>query len=1313
MKPKHNLLRNALVLSAGAFGAWSLAAQSVGQWDFDAGNLNATSGSPLTFKDAATQASSQFGTTTALGLPDIGGQPAKVLKVPASADLAGGLGLPVGPNPSGGGTLVSTWTLVLDVLYPAASTGKLRSILDASDFNVDSEVFVTAANAFGTKTAGGGALAANKWYRVAFVVDAAASRVRSYVDGVEVNSTTVAGLVDTRFSLIPGSLTTLFADDNGESAETYVNSIQFRDVALSKGQVLALGGATAAGIPVTLPPVPSGLEKWVPGGKFASRTTPIGAVISTGSTTIQDSTIALKLDGAAVAGPAITRSGELITVVKTPASPFVTGTDHTVVLTYTDSLAGVRSFTNTFTAALFYEDFEGLALVPRLDEVNDATAAFEQAWTNRPPAGWKVDNSKFLATLIGPDNPDDDGDGYADLDGRTEWAGWSFANKDFWVAADNQRRAEFSFASGTVAIADPDEWDDQNHIESLFNSFLKTPEIPLDGIAPGTAFLTFASSWRPEAFDDGLPKFPVDAAGNPINNQTAIVTVSYDGAAPVQVLKFDSKEGSPTFHGDFPNEQVLVQLNNPAGAKKMVLSFELRDGANDWWWAVDNVVINAGSQPPVIGTQPTDIEVLEGQPAPFTAVASGDGLTYQWFKGSGSARTAIAGATTASYSITSAKLTDSGAYSVDVKNSAGTTTSKVVQLSVQVNLAGRLVLLSEDFNGLALGANVDEALAGTAVWTKTAPAGWTIDDTGVPGVGTDQDGITEWAGWSFASREWWASTAGNQRRVEFLKGTGAIAIADSDEWDDVAHAAGNMNTLLKTKSISLAGAKAGSVAIKFDSSWRPEDPQRGTVSVAFDGGAPTVVLELNSSQSSPNYRPDSVNETISIPVNNPAGAKTMTVTFGYLETRNNWWWAFDNLVVAASPAPLFSEDFESIVLGPNVEEGITTGSGGAKPNVWSKAGPAGWTHDDTGVPGLGTANDGVTEWAGWSFANREWWASTAGNQRRAEFLKGTGAVAIADSDEWDDIKPHAAGNMATYLATPAIDITGQAAGTVYLKFDSSWRPEEPQKATVVASYDGGAPVEVLRWESAAGKPFFHDDNSVNETVNIPLFNPAGAKSVKLTFGYFDTLNNWWWAIDNIEVNVGPAAVAPLGGTTASVTPAGIVLNWTGGNGPFLVQGKLGVTDAWIDLQTTTAHTTTIPTASFAGFFRIVDGTTKTVKLFKASLSGANERPTAVTTTGTGTGLLALDGLTATYVVGYQGLTAAPVAYHLHGLGGADAAVGVKFALVPSGALGTSGLFVGQATVDQATADGIAAGQTYFNLHTAAFGGGEIRGQVVP
>src|SRR5690606_18061983 len=107
-----------------------------------------------------------------------------------------------------------------------------------------------------------------------------------------------------------------------------------------------------------------------------------------------------------------------------------------------------------------------------------------------------------------------------------------------------------------AAIADADEWDDRAHDQGLFNSHLSTPEISLQGVAANTAFLRFHSSWRPEAQDDGAPSFP---EGN-INNQTAIVSVSYDGGAPVQVMKWDSISGSPTFHADNPNEVVLLPL---------------------------------------------------------------------------------------------------------------------------------------------------------------------------------------------------------------------------------------------------------------------------------------------------------------------------------------------------------------------------------------------------------------------------------------------------------------------------------------------------------------------------------------------------------------------------------------------------------------------------------------------------------------------------------------------------------------------------------------------------------------------------------
>ena len=76
----------------------------------------------------------------------------------------------------------------------------------------------------------------------------------------------------------------------------------------------------------------------------------------------------------------------------------------------------------------------------------------------------------------------------------------------------------------------------------------------------------------------------------------------------------------------------------------------------------------------------------------------------------------------------------------------------------------------QDFESLELGPHVDEEVAGESVWTKNPPVGWSIDDSGVPGVGDPEwDGVTEWAGWSFADKAWWAETAGDQLRSEFTK----------------------------------------------------------------------------------------------------------------------------------------------------------------------------------------------------------------------------------------------------------------------------------------------------------------------------------------------------------------------------------------------------------------------------------------------------------------------------------------------------------------------------------------------------------------
>jgi hypothetical protein len=251
-----------------------------------------------------------------------------------------------------------------------------------------------------------------------------------------------------------------------------------------------------------------------------------------------------------------------------------------------------------------------------------------------------------------------------------------------------------------------------------------------------------------------------------------------------------------------------------------------------------------------------------------------------------------------------------------------------------------------------------------------------------------------------------------------------------------------------------------------------------------------------------------------VPLNNPAGATSVVISFGLFNAGNDWWWAFDNVEVtgtsAGSTVQLLMEDFEGLPLGPSPEE--------APPgSFWTDVPPEGWIVDDSGVPGAGDpANDGVTEWAGWSFVSKSWWVQVAGDQERSQFENGNAVVAVLDPDEWDDL-PHADGFYNAAMSTPVIDISTIEASTLQLKFDSSWRQEDTQTAYVSVSYDGGAPVEILRWESAGGDPALLKPDNTNEIVMIDLNNPEGAHDMVITFGMLDAGNDWWWAIDNIEV----------------------------------------------------------------------------------------------------------------------------------------------------------------------------------------------------
>jgi hypothetical protein len=124
--------------------------------------------------------------------------------------------------------------------------------------------------------------------------------------------------------------------------------------------------------------------------------------------------------------------------------------------------------------------------------------------------------------------------------------------------------------------------------------------------------------------------------------------------------------------------------------------------------------------------------------------------------------------------------------------------------------------------------------------------------------------------------------------------------------------------------------------------------------------------------------------------------------------------------------------------------------------------------------------------------------------------------------------------------------------------------------------------------------------------------------------------------------------------------------------------------------------------------------------YVATLSGAREVP-AVQTAATGMATFNRTGTRVTYTVSASGFTTPLTVGHVHiGAGGVIGSVIVPFTiLAQSGAVATGSIDLSRPiTQGNITISGDSLrtlfdnGTAYVNLHTAAFPGGEIRGQIV-
>ncbi len=232
-------------------------------------------------------------------------------------------------------------------------------------------------------------------------------------------------------------------------------------------------------------------------------------------------------------------------------------------------------------------------------------------WTPVPPAEWTIDNSGvpgFGGTV------DEEGNPVRANDGVDEWEGWTFARKDFFTT-EGQSRQLFSRGQGTVAVADPDEFDDAapgipGAGGPTFNTKMSTPFVDFTGVAGSKLVIEFDSSFRGE-----------DKTDEGDDNQTGVVTASFGFGflGDVEVLRWAPNAINPyTGLADpayqpgitedtlalnpFLDMHVIAVVNLPdgiagSGLENVSVSFGMETARNDWWWAIDNVKLSIVPEP--------------------------------------------------------------------------------------------------------------------------------------------------------------------------------------------------------------------------------------------------------------------------------------------------------------------------------------------------------------------------------------------------------------------------------------------------------------------------------------------------------------------------------------------------------------------------------------------------------------------------------------------------------------------------------------------------------------------------------------------
>lgn len=195
----------------------------------------------------------------------------------------------------------------------------------------------------------------------------------------------------------------------------------------------------------------------------------------------------------------------------------------------------------------------------------------------------------------------------------------------------------------------------------------------------------------------------VDAAGN-------LYVADYGNSTLRQISPsgtVTTLAGAAGFFGSTDSVGAAVRFYDPTGIVADGTTVYIADTSNN---LIRRGVPASSAGLPVITVQPIDQEVSVGQAVSFGVSVSGSSITYQWLKSS----VAIPGATSSTFAIAAAQLSDVAPYAVRVSGAGGSIDSAIATLSVTPVGSGPIQITARPLSqNVAVGARATFSITAT------------------------------------------------------------------------------------------------------------------------------------------------------------------------------------------------------------------------------------------------------------------------------------------------------------------------------------------------------------------------------------------------------------------------------------------------------------------------------------------------------------------------------------------------------------------------------------------------------------------------